>query len=431
MANNLSGNNFKKEWVLHIDGDAFFASCEVIRRPELWGKAVVVGQERGVVTAMTYPAKKLGIKRGEPIFKIRKEYPDVTILSSHFELYNYYARSLANILYDKVDKFEAYSIDECFVTIFGSEEEVKAKIKNLKILVQKKLGITYSFGVSTNKTLAKVASKKNKPDGACFLMNEVEIKETLNNTLVENIWGIGWQTARRLRIYKIKTALQFSNLDSHKILKRDFTKSIEATQFELQGKTIFLVGKNNSHQKSLQSTRAFIKKINKKQEIISEISRNIEVACKELREKGLYTNRCSIYIKRGDIYTENIVGDFCFPNFTQSTLMILKNIERLFDKFESTLPGIYKGSGVWMYNLKEKNDLPIDLFNEQEASNIEEDKLNNLICSIRNKFGFSAIQFATSIESIKQRKDEAVKRELKDNYISGLPFAYLGEITSG
>jgi nucleotidyltransferase/DNA polymerase involved in DNA repair len=121
-----------QEWILHIDGDAFFASCEVSRRPDLFGKAVVVGEERGIATALTYPAKHLGIKRGDPIFKIKKEYPNVTILSSHFELYRKFAYNLAEILRDEVDKFEAYSIDECFATLVGTSQEVQEKVRKTK-----------------------------------------------------------------------------------------------------------------------------------------------------------------------------------------------------------------------------------------------------------------------------------------------------------
>ncbi len=424
----MKNNN---EWVLHIDGDAFFASCEVIRKPELWGQAVVVGQERGIAIALTYAAKKIGIKRGDPVFKIKYEFPGVPILSSHFELYGHYARNLANLLQDKVESFEAYSIDECFATLHGTQEEVKKQVMEIKTFVQQKLGITYSFGLSINKTLAKVASKKNKPNGICFLMEDREIDEVLKTTDVENIWGIGLQTQKKLKVYKVNTAYDFATCDLRKILKKDFIKTIEATQMELQKIKVFEVGKSNAHQKSLQSSRSFIKKTNKKIEIISELARNIEVACRELREKGLYSNCCTIYVKRADVYTKTLCYDLELKYFTQFSLSILKNIEQMFDKFESVLPGIYKASGIYMHNLEMRDDLPQDLFNEQETASIEEEKITSVIDSIRHKFGFTAIQVLASCESTKRRKILAVNREKVDNYIGGLPFAYLGEITSG
>lgn len=84
--------------ILHVDGDNFFVSCEVARLPHLYGKPVVVGAERGIATAMNVQAKQLGITRGMPVFKIKKEFPSVTILPAHFELYEKYSDNLFSIL---------------------------------------------------------------------------------------------------------------------------------------------------------------------------------------------------------------------------------------------------------------------------------------------------------------------------------------------
>ena len=115
--------------VLHVDGDGFFASCEISRRPDLKGKPVVVGEERGIASAMSYEAKRLGVTRGMPIFKVRQEFPQVTILSSHFELYEQFASALYSILTKHFANVEWYSIDECFAEVpvtymerFGSWE---------------------------------------------------------------------------------------------------------------------------------------------------------------------------------------------------------------------------------------------------------------------------------------------------------------------
>ena len=97
----------KNKYFLHIDGDAFFASCEVARLPEYIDKPLVVGEERGIATAITYAAKKIGVKRGDPIFKIKKEFKDVKILSGHFELYNKYSYNLINILKRFTNKIES------------------------------------------------------------------------------------------------------------------------------------------------------------------------------------------------------------------------------------------------------------------------------------------------------------------------------------
>jgi DNA polymerase-4/DNA polymerase V len=271
-------NGQKREWVIHIDGDAFFASCEVSRRPDLFGKPVVVGEERGIVTALTYEAKALGIKRGDPIFKIKKDYPKVIVLSSHFELYRKFAKNLAEIILPEVDKLEVYSIDECFATITGTCQNIEKKVTELKKVIQKKLGITYSFGVSYTKTLAKVASKLNKPNGLVFLMNEEAVKKALQDTKVENVWGIGYATDKKLKRYEIQTAYEFIHADLRKILKNSFNQSIFFTYDELCGNKHFGVNEHNPHKKSIQSTRTFLSKTNESKILRGELSRNLEVA---------------------------------------------------------------------------------------------------------------------------------------------------------
>jgi nucleotidyltransferase/DNA polymerase involved in DNA repair len=417
-----------KKWILHIDGDAFFASVEVSRRPDLFGKPVVVGEERGIATALTYPAKNLGIKRGDAIFKIKREYKDVTILSSHFELYRKFAHNLADILIPEVDEFEAYSIDECFATIHGNCQEVEEKVKRLKTMIQSKLGITYSFGVSTTKTLAKVASKFNKPNGLCFLMNEADIKNALEKTKVENLWGVGWATDKKVKIHNIKSALDFINSDLKSILKSSYNKNIFETYEELCGIKHFEVGGKNAHKKSIQSTRTFLQATNIKKTLTGELSRNVEIACSELRSAKLKTNKIFVFLKpkeRGQKYFEKV---FDLPFFTNSDTTALKYIEQAFDELNSTQQVVYKKSGVIMLNLLKENEIPEDLFNTQVTINKDESKITSLVDSLRNKYGFGIIGLATSLETTNNRGKDYDRRHVADNYEHGLPYPFLGII---
>src|SRR3990167_733087 len=96
---------------LHADGDAFFVACELTLRPELRGKPVVVGADRGIAVAMSPEAKKCGVTRGMPVFQIKKSYPEVVILSHHFDLYEDIAKRMQQILSSYFNKIEVYSID--------------------------------------------------------------------------------------------------------------------------------------------------------------------------------------------------------------------------------------------------------------------------------------------------------------------------------
>lgn len=426
MSSLYKNTDVKREWVLHIDGDAFFASVEVSRRPDLFGKPVVVGEERGIATALTYPAKNLGIKRGDPIFRIKKDFPEVTILSSHFELYRKFAYNLAQILIPEVEKFEAYSIDECFATVTGTEEEIKEKIKNLKTLIQNKIGITYSFGVSQTKTLAKVASKMNKPNGLCFLLNKQEIDEALKKTNVENIWGVGWATSRKLKNYKIKNAYELIINELPKSLRNNFSKNIFQTIEELMGIKHFEVGGENAHKKSIQSTRTFLQKTNTKKTLYGEISRNVEIACGEMRKENLLTRNIHIFLKPADKGQNYFEKSFELPYYTNSEITIMKCIEHTFDNSLIGCKTLYKKSGVTVFNLLAEEELVQDLFHEQENILKEENKVTDLIDGLRNKYGFAVIGLASSIETNNNRSTDYTRRHRTDNYESGLPYPYLG-----
>jgi DNA polymerase-4/DNA polymerase V len=415
-----------KNWILHIDGDSFFASCEVSRRPGLFGKPVVVGEERGIATALTYQAKALGVKRGDPIFKIRKEFPQVTILSSHFELYMKFAKNLQNILEPLVDKFEPYSIDEVFCEIAGTEEEVKVKVTKWKEIIQKKLGITYSFGVSVTKTLAKVASKKNKPNGICFLMNKQDIKEALKATKVESIWGVGWATDRKLKVYKIKTAEDFVNSDLRQILRDSYTWPLVQTVEELLGIRHYGVGMENAHKKSIQATRSFLKKTSNKFEMYGELSRNIETMCSQLRESSLVTKYVYVYFKPKNRWQKRIEKPVELPNYTASDITVLKYVEQMFDEDFNKDNIVYKKSGVVCYGLKSVDELQVDLFGEQENILKEESKVTEVVDILRNRYGFGSVCLASSIGSINKRQEDYERRHKKDVYEAGLPYPFLG-----
>src|SRR4051812_44262540 len=103
--------------ILHVDGDAFFAACEVAKDPSLRGKPVVTGKERGIVSAATYEAKALGIKRGVPLHDVHKICPEAIILPSDYETYSLFSQRMYAIVRRYSPSVEEYGIDECFADL--------------------------------------------------------------------------------------------------------------------------------------------------------------------------------------------------------------------------------------------------------------------------------------------------------------------------
>src|SRR3990167_814539 len=103
--------------ILHVDGDSFFASCEIARNPKLRGKPVITGRERGIVSAMTYGVKARGVKRGMILSEARKICPDAVILPSDYETYSLFSERMYEIVRRYTPTVEEYSIDECFADL--------------------------------------------------------------------------------------------------------------------------------------------------------------------------------------------------------------------------------------------------------------------------------------------------------------------------
>ncbi|WP_256372975.1 DNA polymerase IV [Aurantimicrobium sp. MWH-Uga1] len=188
--------------ILHIDMDAFFASVEVLDRPEVAGKPAVVAHDspRSVVTSATYEARALGIRSAMALATAKRLCPDVIVLEPHFEKYRAYSKKVMSIFYDFTPVVEQLSIDEAFLDvsgaqkIFGTPEQIAQQIKDR---VREETGLPCSVGVASTKFVAKLASTKSKPNGLLVIPEE-ETLAFLHPLPIEAIWGVGKKTAEVL-----------------------------------------------------------------------------------------------------------------------------------------------------------------------------------------------------------------------------------------
>src|SRR5688572_18985214 len=187
---------------LHINGDAFFASCEQSRDPQLQGKPVVTGKERGIAASMSYEAKALGITRGMRLFEIKRLCPEAVILPSDYETYSLLSKRFFTIVRRYTPEVEEYSIDECFADLTGLRRPLRLSYEDmagkLKHELDTELGFTFSVGLAPNKVLSKVASKWQKPSGLTVIPGR-DIPRFLRVLPVNAVWGIGSNTAALLQ----------------------------------------------------------------------------------------------------------------------------------------------------------------------------------------------------------------------------------------
>lgn len=383
---------------LHIDGDSFFVSCELTARPELRGKPVIVGADRGIAVAMSIEAKALGITRGMPVFKIKKLFPEVTILDHHFDLYRDIAKRLFEILSSYFSEIEEYSIDECFALVqpweVGYFKNEKDLLTQLKKEIQTKLNVSYSLGLARTKALSKLASKLEKPNGLVMLLSKEDETKALKATPIDDIWGIGGRTVPKLRQLGMQNAYDFVNFSEAKI-EKDFFAPLLILKNDLNGQQILKVESHTDprDQKSIQSTATFRPASSELKIIQREISENIEQACRDARALGLLSNKVSFFVKNTEF--KYYFGEVKLSQYSADPGVILGAIE-------SRLPELLlkkermRSTGVMLHNLIRQEKAPLDLFGKQEKS-IKSLAIETAADKIRKKFGNNIIKRAASL----------------------------------
>ena len=286
--------------ILHLDGDGFFAACEIAMNPALRGKCVVTGAERGIASAMSYEAKARGVKRGMPLHEIRRVCPEAIIVPSNYETYSVFNRRMINIVRRYTDAVEEYSIDECFADLAGLQRPLHMSYEKIaraiKRDIQSELGITVSCGLAPNKVLAKVGSKWQKPDGFT-LIHQGELERFLADLPAASVWGIGPQTAAFLRLHGMETAGAFAHCPSTWVHNHLTKPTIELWR-ELQGERVLSLALDakKSYQ-SMQHTRTFRPATADPAVLLRELSSHCEAVCARARRFGLYAERMSFFLK--------------------------------------------------------------------------------------------------------------------------------------
>ena len=393
---------------LHADGDSFFVACELATRPELRGKAVVVGEDRGIAVAMSQEAKKLGVTRGMPVFKIKKEFPEVILLTHHFSEYRRISNKVYDILISYLEAVEVYSIDECFALIkpsdvrfYGSIENLVRRIKNE---IEETTGVSYSYGVGRTKALAKTASKLEKPCGLVILHTPADEATALKNSPIDDIWGIGRRTIPRFVAMGMKNAFDFICYPSEKI-EQFFSEPLVLLQKELSGESHYALHADSDprDQKSIQSTATFRPPSSDPKIIWAELSENVENACEHARRLDLMTNSVSFFVKTTEFRYSG--GEAKLALFTADPGSVLNTIEPLLPRV--LRPGEkIRSTGITLHNLRRSEDVPRDLFDFQNAADAK-----NLIevvgDAIRAKFGQGALMRAASLKGSGKEKDNS------------------------
>jgi len=203
--------------------DAFFASVEQKRHPELTGKPIVVGgsgdpTKRGVVSTASYEARRYGIHSAMPLRTAYKLCPDAVFLPVDYEEYQRASERVKNILREFTTVIEDVGIDEAFLDISDIDKPLEDIAKEIKKRIKDETGLTCSIGIAPNKLLAKIASDMQKPDGLTIIKDD-EIESRIWQLSVRKLWGVGPKTEAYLKNIGIKKIGELASFSRDKLVE--------------------------------------------------------------------------------------------------------------------------------------------------------------------------------------------------------------------
>lgn len=271
-----------------VDCNNFYCSCERVFNPALRDKPVVVlSNNDGCIIARSNEAKALGIKMGEPFFKIRQtlEEQKVAVFSSNYALYGDMSHRVMSLLSEFTPDISIYSIDEAFLQLPTAEHDPTFSIeeygKKIVHTVTKGTGIPVTIGIAPTKTLAKIASHFGKQyagyKNVCLIDTEEKRAKALQLTPIHEVWGIGRRLSPQLAYYGIRTAWDLTQ-KSEQWVRRNFSVTLARTWKELQGDSCIDI-EELPHSKSICTSRSFPEKGISKLPLLEEAVANFAASC--------------------------------------------------------------------------------------------------------------------------------------------------------
>jgi len=391
--------------ILHLDADAFFASCEQAVHPELIGKPVITGKERGIVAAASYEAKAKGVKRGMRLFEVKQVCPDAVILPSDYETYSLFSLRMFEILRRFSPDVEEYSIDEAFVDLTGLRRSYHGPYgmiaKKMQDTVETELGLTVSVGLSISKVLAKIGSKHNKPHGLTIIPGR-DIHMYLKDLLLEKVWGIGSNTIAFLNKFGITTALEFARKEEG-FIKKYLSKPYQEVWHELNGRSFYPVTtESKSSYQSISKAKTFTPPSNDKSFIFAQLSKNLENACIKARRYKLGATRLIIFLRTQEFRNTGIEMKLNRPSAYPANLFgpLRDGFDRVYQA-----NSFYRQTGIVLSGLDSETKVQYTLFDD--PARIEKmAKIYNAVDELSEKFGKYAVHHASSLPTKIQSQHE-------------------------
>lgn len=315
--------------IIHIDMDAFYASVEQMDNPSLRGKPIAVGgsENRGVVSAASYEARKFGVRSAISGVLAKKYCPEIIFVRPRFDRYKEISSKIHKIFNEYTDMVEPLSLDEAYLDVTQNKKgnpSASLLAQEIRLRILNEVGITASAGISVNKFVAKIASDYNKPNGQ-KTVNPDEVIPFLEELPIRKFYGVGKVTTEKMYQLGIFTGLDLKS-KSLEFLEKHFGKS---------GKFYFYVvrGVHNSEVKPSRNTKSVASEhtfdVNLTSEIfmleqLEKIASSLE---KRLKRYNVSGKTVTLKIKYSD-FTQQTRSK-TLPYFISDKSLILETVEEL------------------------------------------------------------------------------------------------------
>ncbi|ALX48021.1 DNA polymerase IV [Lentibacillus amyloliquefaciens] len=374
--------------IFHVDMNSFYASVEMAYNPELKGKPLAIAgnpeERKGIVVTSSYEARAKGVKTTMQLWQARRLCPELIVLRPNFDRYRTASKEIFQMLAEITPYVQPVSIDEGYMDVTAAEQHGNPVeiAQNLQEKINNKLDLPCSIGIAPNKFLAKMASDMKKPMGITILRKR-DISEKLWPLPIEEMYGVGEKTAKKLRTFDINTIWDLANGDSYQ-LKQILGINGERLQNRANGVDTRAVDPDAVHEfKSIGSSQTLAEDTTDDAEIrilMHKLAENVERRMKRKKAAG---KSVQIMIRYHDHKT--VTRSRKLHQFIENKDDILYFANELFQKHWNSEP--IRLLGITVQDVDEKQNIAkqLDLFTyEKEA---EKEKLYEAIDNLSQKYG--------------------------------------------
>ena len=386
--------------ILHLDMDAFFASVELLERPELRGQPVIVGHRgaRSVVTAATYEARRYGVNSAMPMVVALRRCPHAVVLEPHYERYTAASTAVMRILADVTPLVEPLSIDEAFldvagaVGLFGPPFAIGTA---LRARIRAETGLVASVGAASTKFVAKLASSRAKPDGL-LVVPAADTLEFLHPQPITALWGVGAASAQRLERLGLRTIGDVADAPLDALTRALGPASAGHLHALANGRDARSVTRERL-EKSIGHEVTFERDITDRATIDRELLRLAERVAERLRRGGWVTRTVSVKLRFGDF--ETITRSQTLAEPTDVAQRIAREVRTLY----AASPVV--GRGLRLIGVRAENLLPTGavargLWDDDEGWREAEEAID----ALAERFGRGAVQRASLLRDPSPRR---------------------------